>query len=553
MKVIIVGGVAAGASAAARLRRLDERAEITVFEKGKHVSFANCGLPYYVGNVIRAEGSLLLVTPELFKERFNIEVRTEHEVLSIDRARKEVEVKDLKSGRIFRASYDVLVLATGSTPLKPKMEGIDLPGVMTLRSVEDARAIKEMALGGKKVAVVGGGFIGLEAAENLVHLGKEVRLYQLLPQVLPAYDPEVVAYVHHELRGNGVRLHLGAEVQGFAEESGRLTVKVKDGDDRGYDFVLFAIGVRPDSGLAAAAGLELTPRGSIVVDEHLRTSDPYIYAAGDAVAILNEVTGEKQMIALAGPANKEGRIVADNIAGRDSVYRGALGTSILKVFSLAVGMVGIGEKDALRRGIKARSVLLAPADHATYYPGASTMILKLVYEEGSQRILGAQALGPSGVDKRIDVIATAMKSGMKASELKELDLAYAPPFGSAKDPVNMLGFVAENLEDGLLETFHYDEVDALPRDGSITLLDVRAEDEYRAGHIEGFKNIPLDELRERLEEIPSGKKVYLHCLSGLRSYLAARILMNEGYDAYSLNGGYLVYMAYQDDVAARRH
>ena len=258
------------------------------------------------------------------------------------------------------------------------------------------------------------------------------------------------------------------------------------------------------------------------------------------------------MIALAGPANKEGRIVADNIAGRDSVYRGALGTSILKVFSLAVGMVGIGEKDALRRGIKARSVLLAPANHATYYPGASTMILKLVYEEGSQRILGAQALGPSGVDKRIDVVATAMKARMKASELKELDLAYAPPFGSAKDPVNMLGFVAENLEGGLLKTFHYDEVDALPHDGSITLLDVRTEEEYRSGHIEGFRNIPLDELRERLQEIPDGKKVYLHCLSGLRSYLAARLLMNEGYDASSLDGGYLVYMAYQDDVAARR-
>ncbi len=553
MKVIIVGGVAAGGSAAARLRRLDERAKITVYEKGKHVSFANCGLPYYIGDLIRDEADLLLVTPELFKKRFDIDVKTEHEVVSIDRSKKEVEVKDLGSGRLFRDSYDILVLATGSKPLKPKMEGIDLQKVMTLRSIEDARAIKERALEGKKVAVVGGGFIGLEAAENLVGLGKEVHLYQLLPQVLPNYDPEVVSFVHHELRKNGVHLHLGAEVQGFVEENGKVSVKTKEGKDAGYDFVLFAIGVKPDAGLAAAAGLELTPRGAILVDEHLRTSDPFIYAAGDAVAILNEATGERQMVALAGPANKEGRIVAENIAGRESVYHGALGTSILKVFSLSVGMVGIGEKEALRRGIKARSVLLAPSDHASYYPGAAAMVLKLVYEEGSQKILGAEALGPSGVDKRIDVIATAMKAGLKASDLKDLDLAYAPPFGSAKDPVNMLGLVAENLEGGLLKTFHYDEVDALPRDGSISLLDVRTEEEYRSGHIEGFKNIPLDELRERLQEIPSGKKVYLHCLSGLRSYLAARLLMNEGYDAFSLDGGYLIYMAYQADLAAKRH
>ena len=540
MKVIIVGGVAAGASAAARLRRLDERAEITVFEKGKHVSFANCGLPYYVGNVIRAEGSLLLVTPELFKERFNIEVRTEHEVLSIDRARKEVEVKDLKSGRIFRASYDVLVLATGSTPLKPKMEGIDLPGVMTLRSVEDARAIKEKALGGKKVAVVGGGFIGLEAAENLIRLGKEVHVYQLLDRVLPAYDPEFAPFIHAELARHGIRLHLGTEVKGF-EERGKKTALLSSEGEEEFDFVIMAIGVRPASSLAKKAGLALGKRGHIIVDKHMRTSDPHVFAAGDNAAVDSLITGENSGIALAGPANKEGRIAADNMAGIASSYKEFLGSSVIKLFSLTASMVGMGEKEAERRGIKAKSAFASLSSHASYYPGSTPLLIKLVFEEDSSRILGAEAIGYEGVDKRIDVIATAMAAGMKASDLKDLDLAYAPPYSSAKDPVNMLGFIAENIERGLLKTFSYEEVDKLPRDGSVTLLDVRTKEEYVEGHIDGFVNIPLDELRERIDEIDPNKKAYVHCLSGLRSYLAARILMGHGIDAYSLSGGWMIY------------
>ena len=544
MKAVIVGGVAAGASAAARLRRLDEKAEIVLFEKGPHVSFANCGLPYYIGNVIKEKSDLLLVTPAMFKERFNIDVRILHEVVDVDPKGQTVTVKDLRSGKESVESYDYLLLATGAEPIVPPLGGIDLPSIHYLRNVEDASSIKEIAAGAKKIAVVGGGFIGLEAAENLIRLGKEVHVYQLLDRVLPTYDPEFAPFIHAELARHGIRLHLGTEVKGFEEKGKRTALLSSEGEEE-FDFVIMAIGVRPASSLAKKAGLALGKRGHIIVDKHMRTSDPHVFAAGDNAAVDSLITGENSGIALAGPANKEGRIAADNMAGIASSYKGFLGSSVIKLFSLTASMVGMGEKEAERRGIKVRSAFASLSSHASYYPGSTPLLIKLVFEEGSSRILGAEAIGYEGVDKRIDVIATAMAAGMKASDLKDLDLAYAPPYSSAKDPVNMLGFIAENIERGLLKTFSYEEVDKLPRDGSVTLLDVRTKEEYAEGHIDGFVNIPLDELRERIDEIDPNKKAYVHCLSGLRSYLAARILMGHGTDAYSLSGGWMIYSLFR--------
>ena len=550
MRYIIVGGVAAGATFATRLRRLDESSEIVIYEKTGYISYATCGLPYYIGGAIKDRGALTIETPEHMKARYNVLAFVNHEVVRIDKDRKAVEVKDLRDGTIKIDHYDKLILCPGAASIKVAPEE---GRVFGLRSIEDADRMLSFIESKRphSAIVVGGGFIGLETLENLAMRGIEVTLVEGSNHILPNLDEDMARIPEGMMRQGGIKVLTGVRVREISQGGDSVTAHTDLGDLKA-DMLVQSIGVRPASALAKDALMGIEEKGSIKVD-NLQEVEKDVYALGDVTSRPDFFSEGRAYVALAGLANKDARSLATHLAlGEDQGAMKPLGTSILKLFNIAIGSVGLTEAKAKALGKEYGKAYLSAANHATYYPGAGELLIKALFDKNTGEILGAQIIGGEGVDKRIDVIATAMKAGLKASELKELDLAYAPPFGSAKDPVNMLGFVAENLEDGLLKTFHYDEVDALPRDGSITLLDVRTEDEYRAGHIEGFKNIPLDELRERLKEIPSGKKVYLHCLSGLRSYLAARLLMNEGYDASSLDGGYLVYMAYQDDVAARR-
>ena len=544
MKVVIVGGVAGGATAAARIRRLDESAEITIFEKSNYISYANCGLPYYIGGEITDREELTLQTPESFYSRFRINVFVRHEVLSIDTAAKTVKVKNRDSGEVFSCNYDKLVLSPGARPIKPPFLGSDDERIFTLRNVEDTFRIKDYltAKAPKRAVVVGGGFIGIEVAENLVRLGIDVTLVEAAPQLMAPFDEDMAAFIHTEVRRNGVKLKLGAAVESFVNEEGGLGVRIKGGEEIVADMAVIAIGVAPDTALAKKAGLELGIKGSIVVNDRMETSAPDVYAVGDAAEIKNFVTGKPALISLAGPANKEGRIAADNICGKDSRYGGGQGSSVIKVFRLTAAATGVNERTAKLEGIDADKVILSPMSHAGYYPGGKIMTMKVVFERGTYRLLGAQIAGYEGVDKRIDVLATAIRAGMKATELAELDLAYAPPYSSAKDPVNMAGFMIENIRDGLVGQWYYDEVPSLKRDGSVTLLDVRTAEECAAsGIIEGFVNIPVDVLRERIDEIPLGKPVYVICQSGLRSYVAARILAGRGYEVYNFAGGYRFY------------
>ena len=544
MKVVIVGGVAGGATAAARIRRLDESAEITIFEKSNYISYANCGLPYYIGGEITDREELTLQTPESFYSRFRINVFVRHEVLSIDTAAKTVKVKNRDSGEVLSCNYDKLVLSPGARPIKPPFLGSDDERIFTLRNVEDTFRIKDYltAKAPKRAVVVGGGFIGIEVAENLVRLGIDVTLVEAAPQLMAPFDEDMAAFIHTEVRRNGVKLKLGAAVESFVNEEGGLGVRIKGGEEIVADMAVIAIGVAPDTALAKEAGLELGIKGSIVVNDRMETSAPDVYAVGDAAEIKNFVTGKPALISLAGPANKEGRIAADNICGKDSRYGGGQGSSVIKVFRLTAAATGVNERTAKLEGIDADKVILSPMSHAGYYPGGKIMTMKVLFERGTYRLLGAQIVGYEGVDKRIDVLATAIRAGMKATELVELDLAYAPPYSSAKDPVNMAGFMIENIRDGLVGQWYYDEVTSLKRDGSVTLLDVRTEEECAAsGIIEGFVNIPVDVLRERIDEIPLGKPVYVICQSGLRSYVAARILAGRGYDVYNFAGGYRYY------------
>lgn len=544
MKVVIVGGVAGGATAAARIRRLDESAEITIFEKSNYISYANCGLPYYIGGEITDREELTLQTPESFYSRFRINVFVRHEVLSIDTAAKTVKVKNRDSGEVFSCYYDKLVLSPGARPIKPPFPGSDDERIFTLRNVEDTFRIKDYltAKAPKRAVVVGGGFIGIEVAENLVRLGIDVTLVEAAPQLMAPFDEDMAAFIHAEVRRNGVKLRLGAAVESFVNEEGGLGVRIKGGEEIVADMAVIAIGVAPDTALAKEAGLELGIKGSIVVNDRMETSAPDVYAVGDAAEIKNFVTGKPALISLAGPANKEGRIAADNICGKNSRYGGGQGSSVIKVFRLTAAATGINERTAKLEGIDADKVILSPMSHAGYYPGGKIMTMKVVFERGTYRLLGAQIVGYEGVDKRIDVLATAIRAGMKATELVELDLAYAPPYSSAKDPVNMAGFMIENIRDGLVRQWYFDEVPSLKRDGSVTLLDVRTEEECAAsGIIEGFVNIPVDVLRERIDEIPLGKPVYVICQSGLRSYVAARILAGRGYEVYNFAGGYRFY------------
>lgn len=534
MRTVIVGGVAGGMSAATRLRRMDENAEILVLERSEHVSFANCGLPYYVGGVITRRESLLLETPESINRRFNVDVRVNSEVVSIDRAAKTVTVRETLTGTEYTESYDNLILAPGAAPFIPPIPGVER--ALTLRNVADtdtmATKVAEVLAGDNKTAVImGGGFIGLELAENLVERGLQVAVVELADQIMAPLDVEMAIRVQWELEGRGVEVVTGASVTEIAD----TTVTLSDGRTLPAGLVIAAIGVRPESGLASGAGLEVNERGGIVVDEFQRTSDPSIYAVGDAVVKRDAITGDGAMVPLAGPANRHGRLVADVIAGRKVSSNTVLGTAIVGLFGLQAAATGWTEKRAVAAGRKVRVVHTHPDNHAGYYPGGEEMHLKLVIDAETDAILGAQGVGGSGVDKRIDVIATAMRGGLTASDLADLELSYAPPFSSAKDPVNMLGFQAENLRDGLIETIQWHELPAL-LDAGIQVIDVRTPLELERGMIEGAISIPVDELRARIDEI--SEDVILYCWSGARSYVGARILSQCGRRVRNLDGGY---------------
>ena len=549
MKVVIVGGVAGGATAAARIRRLDEQAEIVVFERSGYVSYANCGLPYFIGDVITDPAELTLQTPESFFSRFRVSMKVHHEVTALHPDRKTVSVTNLETGETFEESYDKLLLSPGARPTQPRLPGVGLDKLFTLRTVEDTLRIKDHITQHhpKSAVLAGGGFIGLELAENLRALGLEVTIVQRPRQLMNPFDADMAALLHAEMRRNGVRLALGHTVEGFVEKSGGVDVLLKDEAPLHADMVVLAIGVNPDTALAREAGLALGIKGSIVVNDRMETSVPDIYAVGDAVQVKHSVTGQDALISLAGPANRQGRIAADNICGGDSRYRGSQGSSVIKVFNLTAAVTGVNETNAKKAGLNVDTVLLSPMSHAGYYPGGRVMTMKVVFEQETYRLLGAQIVGYEGVDKRIDVLATAIHAGMKATELKDLDLAYAPPYSSAKDPVNMAGFMVDNLAKGLLRQWHLEDANALPRDGSVTLLDTRTTGEYRRGHIEGFVNIPVDELRERLGELPPDKPVYVICQSGLRSYIACRILAGHGFECYNFSGGFRYYDAVMHD------
>lgn len=543
MKVIIVGGVAGGATAAARLRRLDEQAEIVVFERSGYISYANCGLPYYIGGVIEDPKALTLQTPESFFSRFRVDMRVRHEVTAIHPERKTVSVKNLVTGEEFEESYDKLLLSPGAKPTQPRLPGVGMEKVFTLRTVEDTFRIKDYinTHHPRSAILAGGGFIGLELAENLRELGMEVTIVQRPKQLMNPFDPDMAAFIHSEVRRHGITLALGSTVEAFRERDGSVDVLLKDEDPLHADMVVLAIGVTPDTALAREAGLELGLKGSIVVNDRMETSIPDIYAVGDAVQVKHYVTGQDAVISLAGPANRQGRIVADNICGGNSRYPGSQGSSVIKVFDLTAAATGVNETNAKKAGLDADAVILSPMSHAGYYPGGKVMTMKVVFEKETYRLLGAQIVGYEGVDKRIDVLATAIHAGLTAIQLKDLDLAYAPPYSSAKDPVNMAGFMAENLAKGVVKQWRMEDLPTLPRDGSVTLLDVRTPQEYRGGHIEGFRLIPVDELRERLGELERGKPVYVICQSGLRSYIACRILAGYGFDAYNFAGGFRYY------------
>mgnify|MGYP002509538438 FL=1 len=549
MKVVIVGGVAGGATAAARIRRLDEKAEIVVFERSGFISYANCGLPYYIGDVIVDQEELTLQTPESFFARFRVDMRVRYEVTDIDPDKKTVSVKNLVTGDEFEESYDKLILSPGARPTQPRLPGVGLDRLFTLRTVEDTLRIKEYIDKNhpKSAVLAGGGFIGLELAENLRELGMEVTIVQRPRQLMNPFDADMAAFIHAEMIRHGIKLVLGHTVEGFEENEGGVDVLLKDEPPIHADMVVLAIGVTPDTELAKKAGLKLGIKESIVVNDRMETSVPDIYAVGDAVQVKHYVTGKDALISLAGPANKQGRIAADNICGGDSRYTGSQGSSVIKVFGMTAAVTGINETNARKEGLSVDKVILSPMSHAGYYPGGKVMTMKVIFEKETYRLLGAQIVGCEGVDKRIDVLAAAIHAGMTATELKELDLAYAPPYSSAKDPVNMAGFMIENISNGILKQFHLEDVETLPRDGSVTLLDVRTTGEYRCGHIDGFKNIPVDELRERLDELEKEKPVYVVCQSGLRSYIATRILAGHGYDAYNFSGGFRFYDAVMND------
>lgn len=549
MKVVIIGGVAGGATAAARIRRLDEQAEIIVFERSGYISYANCGLPYYIGDTITDPEALTLQTPESFFSRFQITMKVRHEVTAIHAERNIVSVKNLETGAEFEERYDKLLLSPGAKPSLPPVPGTDIDRLFTLRTVEDTFLIKDYInkKNPRSVILAGGGFISLELAENLRHLGMDVTIIQRPKQLMNPFDEDMASFIHSEMRSHGIRLLLGHTVEGFEETENGVRVLLKEEAPLSADMAVLAIGVSPDTRLAEMAGLKLGIKNSIIVNERMETSVPNIFAVGDAVQVKHFVSGADSLISLAGPANKQGRIAADNICGKDSRYSGSQGSSIIKVFNMTAAVTGLNEKSAKKAGLSVDKVILSPMSHAGYYPGGKVMTMKVVFEKETYRLLGAQIVGYEGVDKRIDVLATAIRAGMKATDLNELDLAYAPPYSSAKDPVNMAGFMIENIASGQLKQFHLEDINDLPLDGSVTLLDARTEGEFSRGHVTGFINIPVDQLRENLNKLPKDKPVYVMCQSGLRSYIACCILKGEGYDAYNFSGGYRFYDAVVND------
>lgn len=577
MKVVIVGGVAGGATAAARLRRLDEQAEIIIIERTHYVSYANCGLPYYIGGTITDRNKLTLQTPESFRARFNIDVRVDQEVTSIDRTEKQIEIHNLATDEVYTETYDKLILSPGAHPVKPNLPGINSSRIFTLRTVEDTFAIAEylekiqaeranQALAQSKplrATVVGGGFIGLEMAENLVERGVHAAVLQRPSHLMHSLDPDIASLFHNRMREAGITLKLGADVTGFSETANEITTSFKNKGDVTEetlqtitsDIVILAIGVVPENKLAKDADLELGIKGSIKVNEHLLTNDPDIYAIGDAIETTQVVSRQPAHIALAGPANKQGRIVADHICGISRTFAGSMGSSIMKAFDLTVATTGISSKAAENADLNFDSIIITPASHATYYPGAHTMTMKVLFERPTGRILGAQIIGRDGVDKRIDVLAVAIKAGMTAFDLTEIDLAYAPPYASAKDPVNMAGYVIENILEGTVEQIHWDKALAIAAtDTNAVILDTRTQAEFDRGHIGSNKacgedtlhpiiHIPVDELRERLKELPRNKKLFVHCATGIRSYIACRILKQHGFTCVNIAGGYTFYQA----------
>lgn len=538
MKTVIIGGVAGGASAAARLRRLDESAEIIILERGEYVSFANCGLPYYIGGVITEKSKLTLQTPESFRARFNIDVRVNSEAVKIVPETKTVTVKNLKTGESYTESYDNLILSPGAEPIRPDIEGINSDIVFTLRNIPDTLKIKQYIEneGSGSAVVIGGGYIGVEMAENLKEAGLEVSVVELSDHLIAPLDFDMAADVHRYIKSKGIKLHLNNGVKAIDGH----TVILQNGKITA-DMIVMSVGVCPETALAKDCGIRTNQRGSIIVDRHMKTGIDNIYAVGDAVEVEDFITKSPAFIPLAGPANKQGRIAADNIAGFDSEYTGTQGSAVLKLFDMTVATTGLNEKSAKAAGINYDKTYIYSGSHASYYPGANNMSVKALWDKKTLKILGAQIVGFDGVDKRMDVLAAAIRFGAKITDLKELELCYAPPFGSAKDPVNMLGFVAENIITGKVKQFFWHDVENLPRDGSVTLLDVRTAAEVGRGKIDGFINIPLDSLRARIGEIPKDKPVYVHCHSGLRSYIACRILSGNGYDCCNLAGGWRLY------------
>ena len=513
--------------------------------------YANCGLPYYIGDVITDPGELTLQTPESFFKRFRINMKIHHEVISIHPECKTVSVKNLENGEIFEENYDKLILSPGAKPTQPRLPGVGIDKLFTLRTVEDTFRIKEYINKNhpKSAVLAGGGFIGLELAENLMELGMDVTIVQRPKQLMNPFDPDMASMIHNEMRKHGIKLVLGYTVEGFKGKDNGVEVLLKDNPSLQADMVVLAIGVTPDTVLAKEAGLELGIKESIVVNDRMETSVPDIYAAGDAVQVKHYVTGNDALISLAGPANKQGRIIADNICGGDSRYLGSQGSSVIKVFDMTAATTGINETNAKKSGLEVDTVILSPMSHAGYYPGGKVMTMKVIFEKESYRLLGAQIIGYEGVDKRIDVLATAIHAGLNATQLKDLDLAYAPPYSSAKDPVNMAGFMIDNIAKWTLKQWHLEDMDKISKDKDVVLLDVRTVGEFSMGHIDGFKNIPVDELRERISEIEKGKPVYLICQSGLRSYIASRILEGNGYETYNFSGGFRFYDAVVNDCA----
>ncbi|MHC4166773.1 MAG: FAD-dependent oxidoreductase [Planctomycetota bacterium] len=553
-KILIVGGVAGGASAAARLRRLDEEAKIIMFERGDHISFANCGLPYHIGGAIESREDLLLQTPESFRHRFNVQVRVRNEVTQIDPAKKQIRVKDLSSGHTYVETYDKLILSPGAEPTRPPIPGIDSDGIFTLRNVRDTDAINNFIEDRKpmRAIIVGAGYIGLEMAENLRRRGVSVAVIEMADQVMPVMDKEMASFILQELQKHNIALWADDAVTGFQPLDSRLAVGLRSGAELGCEMVILATGVVPEVELARRAQLEIGATGGIKVNEKLQTSDPDIYAVGDAIEVMDFTLGNATLMPLAGPANKQGRMVADNICGRSRAYNGTQGTAVLRVFDLTVAMTGASEKVLTETNIEYEKLYLHPANHVGYYPGAKQMHIKLLFTKPHGKILGAQIVGPQGVDRRIDIFAVAIRAGMTVLDLQELELAYAPPYGSGKDAVNMAGFAASNILDGTVDVVHWDQL----KDGDF-ILDVRTAGEFSKTRVPSSVNIPVDELRNRLSELPSDAVINVHCGVGMRSYIACRILMQNGFAVRNISGGLISYRAYKnagmpDSATARR-